>query len=444
MLPKLWNGITSTSVQRPSLNKSAVLREPSSNASKGGGFQSSPARVEAPSLGDHVSQPMILSPINARGSRSAPIVYRRKAKSVFGQQQAIAENSCLQPAQTVSDVPVGNSTLQPVQNVSARPVVSSDLQSDPVVSSEMQSDPIVSSELQSERTASISTGQTARSVSDHAISGATSDAVDVLSQNQTMFIFEHIPWVVSQLLHPRCTNITLDFIEGDNGRHIEFPLMIEWHKKMIMPLKDSRNSFKESTFTDYFDVLSEDDIEWNPYARLSRDFLSPPYDGQVALERSLTSIICVEKRILHDPDVLMKKKLNKSHPLRIWKRDLKKHHRSRNKKDIAGIVSTEEQKDMKDDEQQQDQQLEYYEPIDEEPVLEPIPTQLQENMGDGEQQQDHQPNYCKPIEEPEPFPTQEQQEILLYRRKQGRRGLTMRQLEHIPLQHEQPEPPNDI
>ncbi|KAK9006170.1 hypothetical protein V6N11_035215 [Hibiscus sabdariffa] len=130
---------------------------------------------------------MILSPINARGSRSAPIVYRSKAKSVFGQQQTIAENSCLQPDQTVSDVPVGNSTLQPVQNVSARPVVSSDLQSDPVVSSEMQSDPIVSSELQSERTASISTGQTARSVSDHAISDATSDATsDVLSQNQTI------------------------------------------------------------------------------------------------------------------------------------------------------------------------------------------------------------------------------------------------------------------
>ncbi|KAK9042431.1 hypothetical protein V6N11_017505 [Hibiscus sabdariffa] len=168
MLPKLWNGITSTSVQRPSLNKSAgtALPEPSSNASEGGGFQSSPVSVEAPSSGDHVSQPMILSPINARGSRSAPIVYRRKAKSVFGQQQSIAGNSCLQPAQTVSGVLV-------------------DLQSDPVVSSEMQSDPVVSSELQSERTASISTGQTARSVSDHAISDATSDAVDVLSQNQT-------------------------------------------------------------------------------------------------------------------------------------------------------------------------------------------------------------------------------------------------------------------
>ncbi|KAK9042298.1 hypothetical protein V6N11_017375 [Hibiscus sabdariffa] len=197
MLPKLWNGITSKSVQRPSLNKSAgtALPEPSSNASEGDGFQSSPVSVEAPSSGDHVSQPMIMSPINARGSRSTPIVYRRKAKSVFGQQQSIAGNSCLQPAQTVSGVPVGNSTLQPVQNVSARPVVSSDLQSDPVVSSdlqsdpvvssEMQSDPIVSSELQSERTASISTGQTARSVSDHAISDATSDAVDVLSQNQT-------------------------------------------------------------------------------------------------------------------------------------------------------------------------------------------------------------------------------------------------------------------
>ncbi|KAL4339315.1 hypothetical protein GQ457_08G013570 [Hibiscus cannabinus] len=179
-----------------------ALSDPSSNASEGGGlqllqpgslvsqggFQSSPVGVEAPSSGDYVSQPMIMSPMNARGSRSAPIVYRRKAKTVFGQQQSIVGNSCLQPAQTVSGVPVDNSTLQPIQNVSARPVVSSGLQSDRIDSSD--------------RTASIpnissGTDQTvhensARSVSDRAISDATSSisgsdrAANVLSQNQTV------------------------------------------------------------------------------------------------------------------------------------------------------------------------------------------------------------------------------------------------------------------
>ncbi|KAK9028637.1 hypothetical protein V6N11_025789 [Hibiscus sabdariffa] len=86
----------------------------SSLASKGG-FQSSPVVVEVPSSGGCVSQPVVLTPINARGSRSAPIAYRRKAKAVYDQQKSIAGNSCLQPAQDISGVPVDSSALQPVQ-----------------------------------------------------------------------------------------------------------------------------------------------------------------------------------------------------------------------------------------------------------------------------------------------------------------------------------------
>ncbi|KAK8489701.1 hypothetical protein V6N11_024365 [Hibiscus sabdariffa] len=127
MYPKLWSGATSAGVQRPvsfASNKSAGttfsdpssatpknvgIQQPSSLASKGG-FQSSPVVVEVPS--------------------SAPIVYRRKAKVVYDQQQSIAGNSCLQPAQDISGVPVDSSALQPVQRVSTSPVASSDLQSD--------------------------------------------------------------------------------------------------------------------------------------------------------------------------------------------------------------------------------------------------------------------------------------------------------------------------
>ncbi|KAK8666092.1 hypothetical protein V6N13_006244 [Hibiscus sabdariffa] len=49
-----------------------------------------------------------------------------------------------------------------------------------------------------------------------------------------------------------------EFIEEVNGRPREFLLMVESHQKMVIPLKDSRNAFNESTFTDYFDKLSKD------------------------------------------------------------------------------------------------------------------------------------------------------------------------------------------
>ncbi|KAL4295800.1 hypothetical protein GQ457_12G006140 [Hibiscus cannabinus] len=94
----------------------------------------SPVVVEVPSSGGCVSQHVVLTLINARGSRSAPIVYRRKAKAVCDQQQSIAENSCLQPAQDISGVLVDSSVLQPVQGVSISPVASPDLQSNHSVS----------------------------------------------------------------------------------------------------------------------------------------------------------------------------------------------------------------------------------------------------------------------------------------------------------------------
>ncbi|KAL4283113.1 hypothetical protein GQ457_16G013200 [Hibiscus cannabinus] len=160
--------------------------------------------------------------------------------------------------------------------------------------------------------------------------------------------FERIPWIVSQLLHPRGPIILPEEV---NDRPREFPLMVEWHSKMAMALKNSRSGLKESTFTDFFDQLSEDDVslnffkpfkllsylifkhvELNPYARLEEDFLPPPYNHQIALERCLTSIICVEKRVLYDPGVLVTWRPRNSGPFGDRKKELKKYHSKRIRK----------------------------------------------------------------------------------------------------------------
>ncbi|PPD80078.1 hypothetical protein GOBAR_DD22987 [Gossypium barbadense] len=77
-----------------------------------------------------------------------------------------------------------------------------------------------------------------------------------------VFIFEHIPWVASRLLHPSIKKISSIIIVEDLQNHLnDFPLP----------------------------------VEWTPYARLLGNFLPSPYDGQVALERALASLISQEK-----------------------------------------------------------------------------------------------------------------------------------------------------
>ncbi|KAK5819229.1 hypothetical protein PVK06_024202 [Gossypium arboreum] len=78
----------------------------------------------------------------------------------------------------------------------------------------------------------------------------------------TVFIFKHILWVASRLLHPAIKKISIIFITED--------------------LQNRPN---------FFSLL----VEWTPYARLLGNFLPSPYDGQVALERALTSLISQEK-----------------------------------------------------------------------------------------------------------------------------------------------------
>ncbi|KAH1129893.1 hypothetical protein J1N35_001271 [Gossypium stocksii] len=78
----------------------------------------------------------------------------------------------------------------------------------------------------------------------------------------TVFIFEHIPSVASRLLYPAIKKISSIIIVEDLQNHPnDFPLL----------------------------------VEWTPYARLLGNFLPSPYDGQVALEHALTSLISQEK-----------------------------------------------------------------------------------------------------------------------------------------------------
>ncbi|KAL4367195.1 hypothetical protein GQ457_05G014100 [Hibiscus cannabinus] len=73
----------------------------------------------------------------------------------------------------------------------------------------------------------------------------------------SMFIFERIPWIVSHLLHPRGPIILPEEV---NDRPREFPLMVEWHSKMAMALKNSRSGLKESTFTGTSPTLFQEDV----------------------------------------------------------------------------------------------------------------------------------------------------------------------------------------
>ncbi|KAK8596872.1 hypothetical protein V6N13_001478 [Hibiscus sabdariffa] len=109
----------------------------------------------------------------------------------------------------------------------------------------------------------------------------------------SMCIFEHIPWVVSQLLRPRGPNILPDFIEEVNDCPMEFPLMVECHKKMVMPLKDSMNAFNDSTFTNYFYQLSEDNVS-ESYGLYAPKFLLEDISG-TALTQEQEDVGMVEQ-----------------------------------------------------------------------------------------------------------------------------------------------------
>ncbi|KAL4310969.1 hypothetical protein GQ457_01G000130 [Hibiscus cannabinus] len=122
--------------------------------------------------------PLLKAPINVKGSRSVPIVYKRKAKSMVGGQ-----SSCLQPVQIVSGF------QPPVQNVTTRPGCS-DLLSDHTIHN-----------------------SSARSVSDDVASKAASDAtssisgsdhdVDALSQKQVVSLHPMVTHSKTGSLKPK-------------------------------------------------------------------------------------------------------------------------------------------------------------------------------------------------------------------------------------------------
>ncbi|KAK9030009.1 hypothetical protein V6N11_031447 [Hibiscus sabdariffa] len=194
MLPRLWNGDASTNVQRSSFGRSSEVVEPLFNASRSVGVQSQqpsssgPVDVAAPSTGVEAPSANLVDAgveVFIRGSRSAPIVYKRKAKSMVGGQ-----NLCCQPVQVVSEVhsPVQSVPAEvypPVRFVPARPDCSSSL-SDHGISANRQSGctPSVSSSYQqTDCVPSVSADQTAHdsSAKSDTNGGASKEASDATS-----------------------------------------------------------------------------------------------------------------------------------------------------------------------------------------------------------------------------------------------------------------------
>ncbi|KAL4354862.1 hypothetical protein GQ457_06G019540 [Hibiscus cannabinus] len=165
--------------------------EPSSIAPVGDELQSSPMVAEFPLPYGCVSQPVVLSPTDARSSivssqsvapgpmvpsRSVqePIVYRRKSKSLCGQQQHMIESSTAQsvPSHCSTPRPVSYSfsTAQPVQNHSSG-VASSSIQKELVCQDDVSVDPVPFSVVPSNSSSSASTSSSV-SISDQSPNGA--------------------------------------------------------------------------------------------------------------------------------------------------------------------------------------------------------------------------------------------------------------------------------
>ncbi|KAK8579458.1 hypothetical protein V6N12_069783 [Hibiscus sabdariffa] len=217
----------------------------------------------------------------------------------------------------------------------------------------------------------------------------------------SMFIFERIPWVVSQCLCAK-SSLPYDFMEPEDNhdhRPREFPLMVGWHELMTRASRNSMGVLIDLTFINYFKQLSQDNVQFNPYACLEEDFFPQNYRRQVDLERCLTSIICANVRILYDPGVLITR---------------------RPREDIPCTIPAQEEEDVKDDMEDDVDYDEHQDQTDDIPrnLLPEEPNDAYDadhQLGDGEQPQG-------------------QRELLVYRRR-----LAVRQIEGIPLQLEEQE-----
>ncbi|KAK8579456.1 hypothetical protein V6N13_142667 [Hibiscus sabdariffa] len=82
-----------------------------------------------------------------------------------------------------------------------------------------------------------------------------------------LFIFERIPWVVSQCLCAK-SSLPYDFMEPEENRDHrprKFPLMVGWHELMTRASRNLMGVLTDLTFINYFKQLSQDNISLNWY-----------------------------------------------------------------------------------------------------------------------------------------------------------------------------------
>ncbi|KAK4434785.1 protein MAIN-LIKE 1 [Sesamum alatum] len=129
----------------------------------------------------------------------------------------------------------------------------------------------------------------------------------------TMAILEYIPKAASLVLH-NCNDISVDFVERDKANQPnEFPIFQGWHKNLLKPSRSRYPPKTVESWKYFFRTLTLGQIEKNPYGRLPPNYLPRPLSQQVQMERSLISILCMEK---HD-------RKNKDKPLKGEKRNWK-------------------------------------------------------------------------------------------------------------------------
>ncbi|KAK1549000.1 hypothetical protein Q3G72_010513 [Acer saccharum] len=88
----------------------------------------------------------------------------------------------------------------------------------------------------------------------------------------------------------------LESILDHPNLEFNFPLILGLSKVLQKSLRDGKNS-------KIGNLLSNPEVDWQPYIRLSLNFVPPEFRRQLLLRSSRTCLICYEKVIHHRPDL---------------------------------------------------------------------------------------------------------------------------------------------
>ncbi|CAI9779886.1 unnamed protein product [Fraxinus pennsylvanica] len=112
----------------------------------------------------------------------------------------------------------------------------------------------------------------------------------------TFFIYEHMP-VIPHTIYD--FDIYREDFE-DRELIFTFPLMVGWSNSVE---RKSKNVYAKKKKEEFDLLLTNDNITWQPYARLRDDFLPDYLAGQMDVAFSRTILICFEKLAHHRPDL---------------------------------------------------------------------------------------------------------------------------------------------